>query len=76
MEDDDVLRAGQGRPEFFEDPDYAKIVEAYKANPAQVAISWLVKRGIIAIPKSAKVERMEANATVSNHSPTRVLSFH
>ncbi len=71
-----MLRAGQGRPEFFEDPDYAKIVEVHKANPAQVAISWLVKRGIIAIPKSAKVERMKANITVSNHPSTRIFSFH
>ncbi len=54
-----------GHPAFFEDPDYAKIVEAHKANPAQIVISWLVQRGIPTIPKSANVERQKANITVS-----------
>ena len=56
---------GQGRPEFFSDPDYTKIVEAHKVDPAQIAISWLVQRGIIAIPKSANVGRMRTNISVS-----------
>lgn len=56
---------GQGRPEFFEDTDYTKIVEAHKVDPAQIAISWLVQRGIIAIPKSANVSRMKTNISVS-----------
>ncbi|KAI0084598.1 Aldo/keto reductase [Irpex rosettiformis] len=70
---------GQGRPEFFQDSDYAKIVEAHKVNPAQIAISWLVQRGIIAIPKSANVERMKTNITLISLSPeelTTVSSIH
>lgn len=62
---DCITPIGMGHPAFFEDPDYAKIVEAHKANPAQIVISWLVQRGIATIPKSANVERQKANITVS-----------
>ncbi|KAI0696587.1 Aldo/keto reductase [Cytidiella melzeri] len=55
---------GQGNPAFFEDPDFAKIADSHQTTPAQVAISWLVQRGVIAIPKSANVERMRANITL------------
>ena len=56
---------GMGHPAFFEDPDYAKIVENHKVNPAQIVISWLVQRGIATISKSANNERQKANISVS-----------
>lgn len=56
---------GMGHPAFFEDPDYAKIVDHHKVNPAQIVISWLVQRGIATISKSANIERQKANISVS-----------
>ncbi|KAI0084599.1 Aldo/keto reductase [Irpex rosettiformis] len=63
---------GMGKPVFFSDPDYAKIVEAHKANPAQIVISWLVQRGIATICKSANVERQKTNITLVNLTPEEV----
>lgn len=56
--------AGQGNALFFEDADFVKVVEAHNATPAQIAISWLVQRGIAPIVKSANLERMKLNITV------------
>lgn len=53
-----------GHPEFFEDPDFVKVVEAHNVQPAQIAISWLVQRGIATFPKSVNVERQK-NLSVS-----------
>lgn len=54
-----------GNPEFFKDPDFVKVAEAHAVSPAQVAVSWLVQRGIATFPKSANVDRQKANITVS-----------
>ncbi|KAI0789020.1 Aldo/keto reductase [Irpex lacteus] len=67
---------GMGHPAFFEDPDYAKIVEAHKANPAQIVISWLVQRGIPTIPKSANVERQKANITLVTLTPEEIATIN
>ncbi|EKM48873.1 uncharacterized protein PHACADRAFT_202295 [Phanerochaete carnosa HHB-10118-sp] len=56
---------GQGNPMFFSDPDFARIAESHDATPAQISISWLVQRGTPPIVKSANVERMKKNITVS-----------
>ncbi|KAI0084600.1 Aldo/keto reductase [Irpex rosettiformis] len=55
---------GMGSPEFFKDPDFAKVVKAHNTNPGQIAISWLVQRGIPTIPKSANVERQKLNISL------------
>ncbi|KIP05271.1 hypothetical protein PHLGIDRAFT_128998 [Phlebiopsis gigantea 11061_1 CR5-6] len=55
---------GQGNALFFEDADFVKVVEAHNATPAQIAISWLVQRGIAPIVKSANLERMKLNITL------------
>jgi len=55
---------GQAKPIFFTDPDVLGIAQKHGASPAQVVISWCVKRGIIVIPKSENVERMKANITL------------
>jgi 2,5-diketo-D-gluconate reductase A len=33
----------------------------YGKTPAQIAINWVVMRGMIAIPKTAKPERIKEN---------------
>ncbi|KAI0789019.1 Aldo/keto reductase [Irpex lacteus] len=55
---------GMGNPELFKDPDFVKVAEAHGVSPAQVAISWLVQRGIATFPKSANVDRQKANITL------------
>ena len=58
-------RLGQGNSIFFTDSDVVAIAEKHNATPAQVTMSWLVQRGIPPIAKSANVERMKQNMTVS-----------
>ncbi|PCH36735.1 Aldo/keto reductase [Wolfiporia cocos MD-104 SS10] len=53
--------AGQDKSILLTDPDVTSIAAKRNATPAQVAVSWCVKRGIIVIPKSESVERMKAN---------------
>ena len=58
------MRIGQGNPLYFTDNAVAQIATRHGATPAQVGLSWLVKRGIVPIVKSANVDRMRANRTV------------
>lgn len=51
----------QGR--ILRDPDLIRIAKAQQATPAQVALAFLLERdGVIAIPKSADISRVEENA--------------
>ncbi|KAN0066567.1 hypothetical protein ACQY0O_000661 [Thecaphora frezii] len=52
---------GQSNSPILTDPDLRAIGKAHGATNATVAISWLVQRGIAAIPKSANKERMRQN---------------
>lgn len=47
------------------DPDFVKVAENHKVTPAQIAVSWALQRGTVPIPKSANVDRMKLNITVS-----------
>ncbi len=50
----------QGR--ILSNHDLIKIAKAYQATPAQVALAFLLERdGVLAIPKSARPERVEEN---------------
>ncbi|CDO68839.1 hypothetical protein BN946_scf184805.g48 [Trametes cinnabarina] len=60
---------GQGNPLFFSDPDFAKVANDHAVTPAQVAVSWLVERGIPTLVKSSKVDRMKANITFVKLTP-------
>lgn len=52
---------GQGSDDLLKSPVLAKIGEQYGKSPAQIALRWLVQRGIVAIPKSMHIDRMAAN---------------
>lgn len=56
---------GQGNPVFFTDPDFMSIMENNQATAAQITMSWLVQRGVPPVAKSANVDRMKKNITVS-----------
>lgn len=54
----------EGRNNFFTNPVLAAIGAKYGKSVAQVALRWLIQRGVIIIPKSVHVERMEQNLDI------------
>lgn len=55
---------GEGRGGLFTDPVLAEIGKKYGKTVAQVILRWHLQRGIVAIPKSTHIERMEENFNV------------
>ncbi len=55
---------GEGRGGTFENPVIVGIAEKYHRSPAQVMLRWHIQRGIVVIPKSTHIERMEENFQV------------
>ena len=51
----------QGKNDMFNNSVLVAIAEKHKKSVAQVILNWLSSRGIIAIPKSTKKERMHEN---------------
>lgn len=54
----------EGRNNFFSNPVLESIGYKYGKTVAQIALRWLVQRGVIIIPKSVHVERMEQNLNI------------
>lgn len=54
----------EGRNNFFTNPVLEEIGRKYGKSVAQVALRWLTQRGIIIIPKSTHIERMEQNLDI------------
>lgn len=54
----------EGRNNFFTNPVLEKIGQKYCKTVAQVALRWLTQLGIIIIPKSVHIERMEQNLDI------------
>lgn len=54
----------EGRNNFFTNPVLEKIGKQYGKSVAQVALRWLIQRGVIIIPKSVHMERMEQNLDI------------
>ncbi len=55
---------GEGRGGTFDNPVIVKIAEKYGKTPAQIMLRWHIQRGIVVIPKSTHIERMEENFNV------------
>lgn len=55
---------GEGRGGMFELPELKSIGDRYGKTPAQVILRWHLQRGIVVIPKSTHMERMEQNFNV------------
>ena len=55
---------GQGAEGVINSPVLAEIGAQYNKSAAQVALRWLIQRGIVAIPKSTHKERMEQNLDI------------
>jgi diketogulonate reductase-like aldo/keto reductase len=52
------------RGRAIDHPVLAAIGKGYGKTAAQVCLRWLVQQGIVAIPRTAKVERLSSNAAV------------
>jgi len=46
---------------LLQHPVLGKLSEQYDAKPAQIALSWLLQQGVIAIPKSMHIDRVKEN---------------
>lgn len=55
---------GEGRGDMFNLPELKAIGEKYGKTVAQVILRWHLQRGIVIIPKSTHIERMEENFRV------------
>jgi diketogulonate reductase-like aldo/keto reductase len=54
----------EGRNNIFQNEVLKQIAEAHQKTVAQVILRWVVQRGIIALAKSVRKERMEENLRV------------
>ncbi|MDE6497743.1 MAG: aldo/keto reductase [Muribaculaceae bacterium] len=54
----------EGRNNFFTNPVLESIGKKYGKSVAQVALRWLLQRGVIIIPKSVHIERMQQNLDI------------
>ncbi len=54
----------EGKNNIFHNELLLSIGNKYKKSIAQIVIRWLTQRGIIAIPKSVRRERMEENFNI------------
>ena len=54
----------EGRNNLFTNETLAHIGARYGKSVAQVALRWLIQRGVIIIPKSTHVERMRQNLDI------------
>jgi 2,5-diketo-D-gluconate reductase A len=54
----------EGKNNLFKNELLGSIGQKYNKSIAQVVVRWLTQRGIVAIPKSVRKERMEENLNV------------
>jgi diketogulonate reductase-like aldo/keto reductase len=54
----------EGRNNLFSDPTLTEIGAAHGKSVAQVVLRWLIKRDVVVIPKSVRIDRMRENIDV------------
>jgi 2,5-diketo-D-gluconate reductase A len=54
----------EGRNNFFQNELLQSIASKYGKSIAQVVVRWLTQRGVVAIPKSVKKERIKENFSI------------
>jgi 2,5-diketo-D-gluconate reductase A len=60
----------EGKNDIFKNPVLATIAEKYRKSVAQIILRWVTQRGIVAISKSVRKERMSENLDVLNFQLT------
>lgn len=61
---------GEGRGGLFTNETIAKIAQKYNKSVAQVILRWEIQRGIVVIPKSTHLDRMQQNFDVFDFTLT------
>lgn len=61
----------EGKNNIFNNPTLKEIGQKYDKTVAQVILRWIIQRGIIVFPKSAKKERMEENYNIFDFELTK-----
>lgn len=61
----------EGKNNFFSDPILSKIAAEHGKSVAQVALRFLIQRGVVVIPKSVRKERMAQNFDVFDFELTQ-----
>jgi 2,5-diketo-D-gluconate reductase A len=54
----------EGKNNMFQNETLVSIAEKYNKSVAQVVLRWLTQRGVVAIPKSVRKERMAENFNI------------
>jgi 2,5-diketo-D-gluconate reductase A len=54
----------EGKNDIFKNEVLTAIAAKYNKSPAQVILRWLTQRGVVAIPKSVRKERMAENFNI------------
>ena len=62
---------GQGVDGIVKSELLVSIGQKYGKSAAQVALRWLTQRGVVAIPKSSHIERMQQNFDIFDFSLTK-----
>lgn len=60
----------EGRHDLFQNPELAAIGQQYGKTVGQVVLRWLMQRGIVALAKSVRPERMAENIDIFDFSLT------
>lgn len=60
----------EGRNNLFSNETLTKTGNSHGKIVAQIALRWLIQRGVIIIPKSVHIERMEQNLDIFNFELT------
>ena len=56
----------EGRNNLFSNETLTKTRNSHGKSVAQIALRWLIQRGVIIIPKSVHIERMKQNLDIFN----------
>ncbi|MBO0468319.1 aldo/keto reductase [Enterococcus plantarum] len=60
----------EGKNDFFHNPTLKAVGEKYNKSAAQVALRYLIQRGVVVIPKTVNKNRMEQNVDVFDFALT------
>ncbi|MBM6613292.1 aldo/keto reductase [Desemzia sp. RIT804] len=52
------------RGKTVDDKDIQRLAEKYQKTPAQIALRWNIQRGVIPIPKTESVDRLDENLNI------------
>jgi glycerol 2-dehydrogenase (NADP+) len=53
-----------GHEKVRSDPTIVALAEKYKVTPTQIILAWHLARGVVALPKSANIDRQKENIAV------------